>query len=145
MIKQLTAENLIKILEISVEQFKEESWSKQQYLSSLAEPNTLIFYNIKNNVACGFLVVQVVLDEINILLIATKESYKKQNVASELLEYLISFAEKNNIKKIWLEVKEDNTPAQKLYFKFNFNLINIRKNYYKNNKNALILEKIIKN
>lgn len=145
MIKKVEEKDIQTVLEVSQEQFEEESWNLSQFTSSFFEPNTIIWGNFKEDILAGFLVVQILVDEVNILLIATKENFKNQNIASELIEYLINYSKKNNYKKIWLEVKEDNIPAQKLYYKFNFNLINIRNNYYKNNKNALILQKIIEN
>lgn len=145
MIKKIEEKDIQTVLEVSQEQFEEESWNLSQFTSSFFEPNTIIWGNFKEDILAGFLVVQILVDEVNILLIATKENFKNQNIASELIEYLINYSKKNNYKKIWLEVKEDNIPAQKLYYKFNFNLINIRNNYYKINKNALILQKIIEN
>ena len=63
-------------------------------------------------------------------------------IASLLISNLIQFCTENNITKILLEVRELNTPAQKLYEKFGFKKISIRKKYY-NNEDAYIYEKVI--
>ena len=44
-----------------------------------------------------------------------------------------------NITSITLEVNENNLPAQKLYEKYKFKNLGIRKNYYKNGENAIIM------
>ena len=53
--------------------------------------------------------------------------HRNSGKASQLLEKLI----KNVDKDITLEVKKDNFPAIKLYNKYNFKEIGIRKGYYK--------------
>ena len=42
------------------------------------------------------------------------------------------YAKINNVKKIFLDVAEDNLPAIKLYEKSGFHLIHRRKGYYQN-------------
>ena len=58
---------------------------------------------------------------------------------SFLLENLISFANKLNIKVITLEVNECNLSAIKLYNKFNFNKVGVRKKYYDGKNDAIIM------
>ena len=58
---------------------------------------------------------------------------------SFLLENLISFAKKLNIKVITLEVNECNLSAIKRYNKFNFNKVGVRKKYYDGKNDAIIM------
>jgi ribosomal-protein-alanine N-acetyltransferase len=51
---------------------------------------------------------------------------------------------KEKIKWITLEVRKSNTPAIKLYQKFDFSIINTRKNYYEN-EDAYLMGREIKN
>ena len=64
---------------------------------------------------------------------------------SFLLENLISFAKKLNIKVITLEVNECNLSAIKLYNKFNFNKVGVRKKYYDGKDTAIIMNKKLVN
>lgn len=65
---------------------------------------------------------------------------------SFLLENLISFAKEFNIKVITLEVNECNISAIKLYDKFNFEKVGVRKKYYDGKNDAIIMTyNIIKN
>ncbi|MCI8616698.1 MAG: hypothetical protein HFJ60_00260 [Clostridia bacterium] len=52
---------------------------------------------------------------------------------------MISFAKKLNIKVITLEVNECNLSAIKLYNKFNFNKVGVRKKYYDGKNDAIIM------
>ena len=56
-----------------------------------------------------------------------------------LLEKLIEVSKKENVNSLTLEVNETNTYAIKLYEKYNFKKIGLRKNYYAQNENAIIM------
>ena len=71
-------------------------------------------------------------DTVDILDIATDEKYKRQAVASSLIEFVFDICKKEEIFSLMLEVRESNTPAVNLYHKLGFEKISIRKNYYNN-------------
>ena len=56
-----------------------------------------------------------------------------------LLERLIDLANSMNLKVLNLEVRESNVPAIKLYEKFGFEVCGIRKKYYDNVENAVLM------
>ena len=55
------------------------------------------------------------------------------------MQELIKLSKKSNLKSITLEVNEQNIPAINLYKKFNFEQVGIRKKYYNNSQNAVIM------
>ncbi len=73
-------------------------------------------------------------DSINILDFFVKENYRNKGYGKKLIEYIISKYK----QKIFLEVRESNINAIKLYEKFDFKTIHIRKKYYKD-EDALIM------
>lgn len=101
--------------------------------------NTLSSYNItlnafshiliyaKDNEILGFLDYSKMYENMEINYIYVKEEYRKKGVATELLNYMIT---NNNFNNITLEVNIKNLNAINLYKKFDFKIINIRKNYY---------------
>ena len=58
-----------------------------------------------------------------------------------MLDYMLGLLP-DGTKKILLEVNEKNLIAIKLYYKFNFEIINIRPNYY-GNDSALVMERVL--
>lgn len=64
-------------------------------------------------------------DSIYIVSLAVNESYRRQNIASKLIEKLI-----NKNKIIWLHVLFYNKSAIKLYIKHNFRIIGNEKCYF---------------
>ena len=68
--------------------------------------------------------------------------YRKNGIASNLIGELISTLMEQGSHSLMLEVRESNEPAKLLYLKLGFEVVGVRKNYYRNPKeNALILRK----
>jgi len=71
--------------------------------------------------------------------IVVKKNKRNLGIGSLLLKYIIDYSEKNKISSITLEVNENNIPAIKLYEKYNFQKVGLRKKYYNNTDDALIM------
>lgn len=103
----------------------------------LSEEYNKIYVAQENDEIIGFLMAIVLYENCEILNIVVEEKYRKQKVASSLLDTLISeFADTVSI--ITLEVAIDNESAIGLYKKFGFEIINKRNNYY-GNKDAYLM------
>jgi len=104
--------------------------------------NYIYFVAKQNNEIIGYIAISKVLDIVDILSIVVKQNYKREGIATTLLEYIFNL---DNVSKIMLEVRKSNIVAQSLYEKLGFKKIHIRKNYYlDNHEDAYIYEKIIK-
>ena len=77
----------------------------------------------------GFCILQPVLDEANLLLMAIDPAQQGQGLGYQLLDASVAML-KNNPVQIFLEVRETNIAAIKLYEKPGFHQIDLRKNYY---------------
>jgi ribosomal-protein-alanine N-acetyltransferase len=98
--------------------------------------NSYHFWLIKKQeLIGGFIVFQVYAHEGHIHNLGIKTLYQKQGLGGMLLQETLSFCQKQNAAKIFLEVRHSNQNAQKLYKKFGFKEIGIRKNYYSSNNN----------
>ena len=85
----------------------------------------------QNHQVVGFCILQPVLDEANLLLMAIHPSQQGRGLGYQLLEESITLL-KNNPVQIFLEVRESNQAAIALYEKSGFHQIDLRKNYYPN-------------
>lgn len=97
-----------------------------------------------NNKVVGFAGIIPVLDEADISNIVVHKDFRNQKIGSYLLENLIDLALSLNLKYINLEVRESNIYAINLYKKFNFEVCGLRKKYYNNFENAILMRKILK-
>ena len=104
-------------------------WSKQQFQESLASYQCTVYE--QSNQVVGFCILQPVLDEANLLLMAIHPSQQGKGLGYELLDHSIQQL-KNNPVQVFLEVRESNISAIHLYEKTGFHQIDLRKNYYPN-------------
>ena len=135
---EMSLSHLLEIKDILISDF-DNFWTYTIFETELKNPNSKYFIAIINNEIVGFGGVLKILDETHITNIVTKISKRHIGIASKLLEKLISEAKKENAKLLTLEVNETNKNAIKLYEKYNFKKIGLRKNYYGQNKNAIIM------
>ena len=101
----------------------------------------ILVYEIESEIV-GLLMYIELENTIDIVDIIVKEAFRNKKIASCLLDNLITEL-KEKIKWITLEVRKSNTPAIKLYQKFDFSIINTRKNYYEN-EDAYLMGREIK-
>lgn len=137
-ITKMSLSHLLEIKDILISDF-DNFWTYTIFETELKNPNSKYFIAMANNEIVGFGGILKILDEIHITNIVTKISKRHMGIASKLLEKLISEAKKENAKLLTLEVNEANENAIKLYEKYNFKKIGLRKNYYGQNKNAIIM------
>ena len=116
-------------------------WSKKQWANEFKKDGTKIFGMLFENIVIGICVFQVVLDEAQINYFVVNQKFRERGFGSYLMSYLIKKCEKLNLKKILLEVSQDNVAAERFYSCFDFSTVGIRKNYYKDGSHALLKEK----
>ena len=116
-------------------------WSKKQWASEFKKEGTKIFGLLITNFVIGICVFQVVIDEAQINYFVVNKKFRGKGFGSYLMNYLIKKCEKSNLKRLLLEVSQDNVTAERFYSRFDFYTVGIRKNYYKDGSHALLKEK----
>lgn len=91
----------------------------------------------KDDVIAGYLNFSIIYENAEINQIFVEEKYRKQKIASKLIEHLLK--ECINCSNITLEVRESNIAAINLYEKFKFKKCAIRNNYYGNENGILMV------
>ena len=118
-------------------------WSKKQWANEFKKEGTKIFGLLIENLLIGICVFQVVLDEAQINYFVVDQKFRERGLGSYLMSYLINRCEKLNLRKLLLEVSQNNSTAEKFYSRFDFSTVGIRKNYYKDGSDAVLKEKKI--
>ena len=67
------------------------------------------------------------------------EQYRGLKLGKKLVDEVINVCKKEDIKMLTLEVRISNKIAIKMYEKIGFNVGTVRKNYYENNEDALLM------
>ncbi len=76
--------------------------------------------------------------------IAVAPEYRREGLGGRILELLEKIASEHNMTALSLEVRESNLPAIALYQKYGFLKNGLRKGYYKDNENAVLMTKNLK-
>lgn len=138
LINKMSISHLEEIKDILSTEF-DDFWTYSVFKSELENPNSKYFVAIENDEIVGFAGIWKAIDDMHITNIVTKISKRHLGIASMLLEKLIEVSKEENVNSLTLEVSENNTYAIKLYEKYNFKKIGLRKNYYAQNENAIIM------
>ena len=88
------------------------------------------FVVILNDYLVGYIISKITYPETHILNLTVKKNFRKNGIGKALIELIISDARLRNSENIILEVRANNTDAQSLYKKLNFEVIGTRKDYY---------------
>lgn len=96
----------------------------------------------KEDIILGFINYSIIYEraELNYILVLLK--FRRNNIASKLLETMLIELKQKNVKTITLEVNVNNTDAISFYKKYGFEIISVRKNYYQNEDAYLMLKEV---
>lgn len=121
-------ENLAEaILAVMQSVYEQSPWTLEQIASSMASQDEDYYLAFEGQELVGFLAVQTVLDEMEILQIAVRADFQRLGIASQLMAAVMDWE-----GDIFLEVRESNSAAQTLYTRQHFTKIGKRKDYYRN-------------
>lgn len=116
-------------------------WSPNLFLSEMSESRNrcyLVARIDREVVGYGGLICYG--DEAHITNVAVDPLHQRQKIASRLLHDLIGAAVDMGAEAVSLEVRVTNWGAQRLYGRFGFRAVGVRKNYYQEiNEDALIM------
>jgi ribosomal-protein-alanine N-acetyltransferase len=148
----LCEEHIEEIAQIENESFKnQDPWSKNMFCELLDNPLAVCFTAteqtpvgvaatpFQKGAVAGYLIAYHILDEIQILNIAVKESKRHRKIATGLFDAVFDCAKIKEIKEFTLEVRPSNIAAINLYKKLGFEIDGIRKNYYAHPKEDAVL------
>lgn len=119
------------ILSLDDENFS-NNFDEKFYLEYIKNQRVIVAENQKNIV--GYILFNQILDEAEIYKIVVSKNFRNKQIAFKIMEFLLNELKKNNVKKIFLEVRKSNIPAINLYEKCGFIEIREIVDYYTNPK-----------
>lgn len=78
-------------------------------------------------------------DSADVALVAVSPKRRRLGYGASLLKSLLKKLEKLGVKNVFLEVRVTNESAKNLYKKMGFSTVGIRKKYYENGEDALVM------
>jgi len=115
-------------------------WNTQAYVTEIANPNAVYLVAVRENRVVAYGGLWVIMDEAHITTIAVDTALRGQKIGERLLIEMLITARKKGASRATLEVRAGNEAARRLYEKYGFIWVAIRKGYYSdNNENADIM------
>ena len=138
MITKLSIGNIEEILKIEHSIF-DNPWTRNQFIDSFKSFNKYLnfVYNDTSKVI-GYLISEIILDEVHLYKIVVSKNNQNNKVGSKLLKFMIEECKKLNKIRVCLEVDCQNSNAIKLYKQFGFLTVGTRNKYYGNNDAILM-------
>lgn len=105
-------------------------WSLSGFENSLDRGLNYLFCK-ENSETLGYCCILPVLDEAHLLNLCISPDYQRQGIAKQAMLKLLELLKESDFKIVFLEVRESNIAALKLYKKLGFTEDGIRKDYYR--------------
>lgn len=138
--RRMTLADIDTIIDIEKECFA-VPWTKEAFQNELMY-NQFAHYFVMlwQGEIIGYGGLWTIVDEAHVTNIGLREAYRGRKLGQRLLSELMTFASLRGMKRMTLEVRVSNIPAQRLYEKFGFKVEGVRRGYYSDNgEDALIM------
>ena len=142
-LRKATISDINSIMNIEKTSYEKPYWNESllKYLFNNSITDSAWIFEVKKKII-GFLIEQRCKDEISILNVAIDKKYQNNGFGKKIVSQYLGILPINSI--VFLEVKINNFIARKIYTSLNFKEVELRKNYYNNVEDALIM-KYVKN
>ena len=134
----MTLSDLLDIKPILSSSF-DDFWNYNILKSELENANSKYIVAKNGENIIGFAGIIDTVDVMEITNIVVRKDMRNKGVGKLLLKNLIKLSKKNNKNTIYLEVNSNNTTAIKLYENNGFKKVGLRKKYYNNTDDAILM------
>ncbi|MGN0771088.1 MAG: ribosomal protein S18-alanine N-acetyltransferase [Christensenellales bacterium] len=114
-------------------------WSRANIEKLADDERAVAKVAIVDGEVVGYYSFYTVIDEADVNNIAVDAKWQQQGIGSALMKDLLQECLQRDINAVTLEVGAGNTAAKNLYAKFGFVSEGVRKNYYNNTEDAIIM------
>lgn len=117
-------------------------WSEGSIRNSLMDKQTTALVSVLGEAISGCIFGVIVAGEAEILNLAVDPAHRRKGFGRQLVRQILTEWQKRSVQRIFLEVRESNSGAIKLYEGLGFRLVGRRKKYYSGpEEDALVLER----
>jgi [ribosomal protein S18]-alanine N-acetyltransferase len=117
-------------------------WSLSVFTKEFNHPGSFHYLlTTSAGIIIGFVLSLIIVDELHIHNIAIHPDFQRKGYAKILVSTILSYAESKKVVSVFLEVRENNIAALRLYKNLGFTSISRRDKYYSDNETAIIMKK----
>jgi ribosomal-protein-alanine N-acetyltransferase len=128
----MTVDDLPDVLDLERSLFTDDPWSEKTYRDELSDPAGTRYYILIEDAdhVIGWAGLAVTGGQGDVLTIGVRPESQGRGAGTRLLTALIDEATARGCQEVFLEVRADNDRARRLYERFGFAQIGVRKRYY---------------
>jgi ribosomal-protein-alanine N-acetyltransferase len=114
-------------------------WKAEHFLHELRGPYSRLIVAERDGQVVGYLCRWFIADEVQVLNVAVHQAHRRHGIGRLLLQEVFAEAREHGVRSVSLEVRTSNLPAIMLYEGFGFRQATVRKCYYENGEDALLM------
>ena len=114
-------------------------WSETAIRDALGLATTVAWLAEVDGRPAAYLLTSQVDDEAEVLILGTHPYERRQGLAHALLSHAAAHWDASGVHRAFLEVREDNTPALRLYEQHGWTRTGLRRGYYRDGCDAFLL------
>ena len=139
-VRKMTAADVPAVTALENEIFS-DAWTAEGFLESLENPNAIMLTAVENGNLAGYCCIYTVLDEAEIVNVAIHPKYRRLGLGFKMLKTMMEYFVPQEGTQYYLEVRQSNTAAKRLYEKLGFAAAGVRKNFYeKPAEDAIVMQ-----
>jgi ribosomal-protein-alanine N-acetyltransferase len=139
-LRDMTPDDVTAVEVLERRLFPVDAWPMQMFFDELAQIDTRRYVVAEADgqivAYAGLMCIEPIAD---IQTIAVVPEFEGRGIGSAILTELIEEARRRGAVEVLLEVRADNPRAQALYVRFGFEQIHVRRRYYRDGTDALIM------
>ena len=128
-IRKMQEKDTVYVSEIEQENFS-QPWTQAAFLKAMEDNNYIYLVALDGEKVVGYAGCVIACDECDITNIAVRIDYRRMGIANELLKQIIQLVSRDNVQRVFLEVRKSNIAAQNLYVGVGFEAVGVRKQFY---------------
>ncbi|MGE5693642.1 MAG: ribosomal protein S18-alanine N-acetyltransferase [Candidatus Zixiibacteriota bacterium] len=139
-IERMSSKDIDEIVWLEKESFT-DPWPRKAFEIQLGDGSSIMLAaRAAAGGIVGYLCAYLIFEELQLASVAVKEGFRRQGIARRLILEMTRQGRGAGAKEIWLDVRESNEAARRLYEELGFKEVYRRKNYYRKPKeDALVL------
>ena len=140
-IRPITVSDVSRIIDLEMT-YLGETIGSDMLISESTNPTIKFLAIEKNNLLLGYIGCYHILGECEFLNFVIDGAFQRRGYGQMLFNELLKQVD---AKRVILDVRVNNEQGMKFYLKNGFRKISIRKNYYSDGTDAIVMEKLVEN
>ena len=130
-VRRATAQDVDAITAIETEAFS-SPWRRETFLDLVDQPGLEMLVLVDSDAGIvGYAVLWCILDQGELANMAVTAQHRRRGLGSFLLSRVLEVAQQRGIETVFLEVRASNASAARLYQRFGFAEVGLRRRYYR--------------